>query len=113
MFGLPNIISGVFAKTAQWVRDFFQEAKEVKASWQGKQLTEDRPLPIRPEWINTPSSYVKGVRYDSISRKLEVNYLGKKVCKYSNISHKQFMDFLSSDSLGRWARSHLFPLPYS
>ena len=109
MFSFVRKVAEVFKKVSSWISG----SPTTPPPPQVKETFGEWIQTLRPQWFNVISSYVKAVRYHADTRRLEVNYLGRKICIYSNISPNSFSDMLLSPSKGRWARAHLFPLPYS
>lgn len=107
MFQFIRKVAELFRKVSGWLFGSPQTSITPPSRGFGEWVEE-----LRPQWLNIISSYVKAVRYHPEERKLEVNYLHRRVCTYNNISPNTFADMLLATSKGRWARAHLFPLPY-
>ena len=58
------------------------------------------------------SYLVDNIDYDASTGKLDVQYRDGFTAEYDNISPNEARDFSQADSKGRWARAHLWDLPY-
>jgi len=62
-------------------------------------------------WAIGESSYVKAIRYSTTEGALYVRYGKGAICKYK-VSSELAQQMFHAPSLGRFARSRLFSLPY-
>lgn len=96
-YGPSNPAPGAGTKTLQSV-----EINNAK-SWNKE---------THPDGIG-PSYLVDKISYSTENNELIVTYRDGFTAKYENITPDMADDFSKADSKGRWARAHLWNLPYT
>lgn len=63
-------------------------------------------------WVSVSSSWVKGIRYDRINKRLFVEYKSGVVCLYNGIASVTAKNMFNAGSMGKFVHKNLYHRPY-